>query len=116
MAAIKISSKVDESAWNDLKALAKESHQTVSGLLTDAIREYLRRRRIRPVVLRHLEDSMTDNEKPIELELITERRSDGRYSIRVAVGGKTIYAEVLDHEQLLVLGSGTRRYTEDQLG
>jgi hypothetical protein len=62
MAAIKISSKVEESVWTELRALADESHQNVSGLLTDAIREYVRRRRVRPEVLQHLEDSIARNE------------------------------------------------------
>jgi len=60
---IKISSKVDEEVWNELKLVAQESHQNVSGLLTEAIREFLQRKRIRPSVLTHLEDSMSDNEK-----------------------------------------------------
>jgi len=59
---IKISSKVDEATWNDLKALAAETHQNVSGLLTEAIREYVSRKRVRPVVLNHLEQSIADNE------------------------------------------------------
>ena len=59
---IKISSKVDEAAWEDLKQLAAESHQNVSGVLTEAIRDYVRKRRIRPAVLQHLEDSIRDNE------------------------------------------------------
>ena len=63
MQSIKISSKVDEDTWNELKALAKESHQNVSGLLTEAIRDYLLRKRIRPVVLKHLEDSIAENEE-----------------------------------------------------
>jgi predicted transcriptional regulator len=63
MAAIKVSSKVEEKVWSDLKALAEESHQNVSGLLTEAIAEYLQRRRVRPVVLQHLEDSIERNEK-----------------------------------------------------
>ncbi len=63
MAAIKISSKVDEVIWNDLKALAGETHRNLSGLLTEAIREYVRRQRVRPVVLEHLEDSMSENER-----------------------------------------------------
>lgn len=63
MTAVKISSKVDEGVWEELKALAHESHQSISGLLTQAIREYLRRRRVRPVVLEHLEDSMNENEE-----------------------------------------------------
>ncbi|MBZ5638608.1 MAG: hypothetical protein LAO51_07595 [Acidobacteriia bacterium] len=63
MAAIKISSKVEESVWKDLKATASESHRNVSELLTEAIREYVERRRVRPVALRHLEDSISENEK-----------------------------------------------------
>lgn len=63
MGAIKISSKVEEKAWNDLKEFAQESHQSISGLLTEAITDYLRRRRVRPVVLEHLEKSMDENEE-----------------------------------------------------
>jgi predicted transcriptional regulator len=63
MAAIKISSRVEESLWNELKALAEESHRSISGLLTEAIREYVRRRRVRPEVIHHLDDSMNENEK-----------------------------------------------------
>ena len=62
MSSIKISSKVDESTWNELKELAAEMHQNVSGLLTEAIREYVSRKRVRPVVLNHLEQSITENE------------------------------------------------------
>lgn len=63
MPAVKISSKVEESAWQDLKNLARESHQSISGLLTEAIEEYVGRRRVRPDVLRHLEDSMAEHEE-----------------------------------------------------
>ena len=63
MAAIKISSKVEEEPWNQLKELAQESHQSISGLLTEAITEYLRRRRVRPAVLQHLDDSIDENEE-----------------------------------------------------
>jgi len=63
MAAVKISSKVEEEVWNDLKALASESHRNVSGLLTEAIADYVRRHRVRPEVLGHLDDSIRDNEK-----------------------------------------------------
>ena len=63
MAAIKISSKVEEKVWNDLKDLADESHQSISGLLTEAIRDYVQRRRVRPAVLEHLETSIAENEE-----------------------------------------------------
>jgi len=60
---IKISSKVDEAVWNELKALSRERHQNVSGLLTEAISEYVRRKRVRPEVLNHLGKSMDQNEE-----------------------------------------------------
>ena len=63
MQSIKISSKVDEDTWNELKALAAETHQNVSGLLTEAIRDYVKRKRLRPEVLTHLEQSMAENEE-----------------------------------------------------
>ena len=60
---IKISSKVDEVVWRELKALARESHQNVSGLLTEAISEYVKRKRVRPEVLNHLDASMDQNDE-----------------------------------------------------
>ena len=60
---VKISSKVEEAVWNELRELAAESHQSISGLLTEAIREYLGRRRIRPEVLQHLDASMDANQE-----------------------------------------------------
>jgi len=63
MAAIKVSSKVEASVWEELKDLADESHQSISGLLTEAINEYVQRRRVRPIVRRHLEDSIVKNAK-----------------------------------------------------
>ncbi|MFQ5634684.1 MAG: hypothetical protein ACE5G3_05060 [Gammaproteobacteria bacterium] len=62
MASIKISSKVEQNEWKALQDLARESHQSISGLLTEAIGDYVRKRRLRPVVLDHLEDSMRENE------------------------------------------------------
>jgi predicted transcriptional regulator len=58
---IKISSKVEASVWEELRRLANESHQSISGLLTEAIRDYVRRRRVRPEVLEHLERSIEAN-------------------------------------------------------
>ncbi|GAB6062004.1 hypothetical protein [Deferrisoma palaeochoriense] len=63
MGAVKISSKVDEAVWSEFRQFAREAHQSISGLLTDAIREYLERRRVRPVVLEHLEASVSENEE-----------------------------------------------------
>lgn len=63
MTAIKISADVDEAAWNELRDLARETKRSVSEVLSEAIEEYLTRRRARPDVLRHLEDSMRENEE-----------------------------------------------------
>lgn len=56
-----LSSKVEAKVWEELRLLAKESHQNVSGLLTEAIDDYIQRRRVRPVMLDHLADSMNEN-------------------------------------------------------
>ncbi len=63
MSTIKISSKVDDRVWQEFKAHAAESHQNISGLLTEALREYLHRRRVRPELLRHLESSIAEHEE-----------------------------------------------------
>jgi len=67
MASVKISSVVEEKAWEELRALAQESHQSISGVLTEAIQDYVRRRRVRAVVLTELEASISKNEKLGEL-------------------------------------------------
>ena len=63
MATIKISSKVEQQVWEDLRLLAKESHQNLSGVLTEAIRDYVQKRRVRPAVLTHLNESMDENDE-----------------------------------------------------
>jgi hypothetical protein len=63
MAKIKISSKVEQREWEALQAIAYESKQSIAGLLSEAVADYVRKRRLRPAVLLHLEDSMTENEE-----------------------------------------------------
>ena len=63
MAKIKISSKVERSEWEALQAIAYESNQSIAGLLSEAVADYVRKRRLRPAVLSHLEDSMNENEE-----------------------------------------------------
>jgi hypothetical protein len=62
MAKIKISSKVEQREWEALQAIAYESNQSIAGLLSEAVADYVRKRRLRPEVLSHLEDSINDNE------------------------------------------------------
>lgn len=63
MGRIKISSKVEQREWEALQALARESKQSISGLLSEAVADYVRKRRLRPAVMSHLEDSMQENEE-----------------------------------------------------
>ena len=63
MALIKISSQVEQADWSALQDIARESAQSISGLLTEAIRDYVRRRQFGPVVIDHLENSMDENEE-----------------------------------------------------
>jgi hypothetical protein len=63
MAKIKISSKVEQREWEALQAIAYESKQSIAGLLSEAVADYVRKRRLRPEVFSHLEDSMSENEE-----------------------------------------------------
>lgn len=62
MAAIKVSSKVEEREWQALQALARETHQSISGLLTEAIADLVRKRRLRPEVQQQLEVSIAEHD------------------------------------------------------
>ncbi len=63
MAKIKISSKVEKREWEALQALARESNQSIAGMLSEAVAEYVARKRLRPEVMDHLEASMDENEE-----------------------------------------------------
>jgi len=63
MPKIKISTRVDDIAWDELRALARESHKSLSRLLTEAIEDYVRKHRVRPITLEHLSDSIKENEE-----------------------------------------------------
>ncbi|MYB19871.1 MAG: ribbon-helix-helix domain-containing protein [Holophagales bacterium] len=60
---IRISSRVDEAVWNELRNLARETRRSVSEVLSEAMEEYVARRRVRADALQHLEDSMRENEE-----------------------------------------------------
>jgi hypothetical protein len=60
---IKISSKVEEKVWDEFKDLSQETHQSLSGMLTEALVDYIQRKRVRPNFLKSMEESMQENEK-----------------------------------------------------
>lgn len=61
MATIKISSKVEAEVWQELRALSAETGQSISSALTEAVREYVMRRRVRPAVMAEVERSLQRN-------------------------------------------------------
>jgi len=63
MASVKISSSMDEMVWEDLQRHSKESSQSISGLLTKAVKEFLNRKTLRQEVLESMEDSFNQNEE-----------------------------------------------------
>jgi len=63
MTKINIRSQVEQEQWKHLEALARETHKSISDLLTEAIGDYVRKHRKRPAVSSHLEQSIKDNEE-----------------------------------------------------
>jgi len=68
MATVKVSSQVEQQTWDKLKALAAVSQQSISGVLTEAIAEYVQRRRIRPMVRSATADSIRENRRLGEIQ------------------------------------------------
>jgi len=63
MGKIKISSKVEQTEWEALQSLARESNQSIAGMLSEAVADYVRKKRLRPEVMDHLEESIEENEE-----------------------------------------------------
>ena len=63
MKSVKISSKMNQVTWKALQQVSHDTHQSISGLLSEAVEDYLKRRTLRDDVLRHSDQSMQDNEE-----------------------------------------------------
>lgn len=61
MAYVKVSSKVEEVVWDDLRRHAQDHQRNICGVLTEAISEYLHRARVRPAVLAALDGTLRDH-------------------------------------------------------
>lgn len=61
--AIKFSSKIDKNVLGELKKFAKESHMSISGLLTKAVQEYLSRVRVRPAFREAAQEVVSEHEE-----------------------------------------------------
>jgi len=58
---------MDEKVWKALQKVSQETHQSLSGLLSEAVEDYLKRRTMRADVMKHLDDSIRDNEELAQL-------------------------------------------------
>lgn len=59
---IKVSTLVDKKVWDAMKDLSEETHQSLSGMLSEALEEYIRRKRLRPDFLKQMDQSLEENE------------------------------------------------------
>ena len=60
---VKISTLVDENTWKEVKLFSKKNHVSLSGMVSEALREHLFKKRLRPEFLIHLEKSIDENKK-----------------------------------------------------
>jgi hypothetical protein len=60
---VKISTLVDQNIWNEVKLYSKENHISLSGMISEALKEHLFKKRLRPEFLKHLEKSIDENQK-----------------------------------------------------
>ncbi|MDO8527684.1 MAG: hypothetical protein Q7T03_08365 [Deltaproteobacteria bacterium] len=60
---IKISTLVDEKIWKEIKELSEENSQSLSGMVTEALEEYIRKKALRPDFLKNMEKSIEENKE-----------------------------------------------------
>jgi len=61
--AVKFASQIDEKALKELKKYAEESNRSISGVLSEAVTQYLERVRIRPAFRDAVEKVLDENEE-----------------------------------------------------
>jgi predicted DNA-binding protein len=60
---VKFSSKMDSETLEALRAYAREEGRTVSGLLTEAVQDYLATKRVRPAFREAAEDVLSEHDE-----------------------------------------------------
>lgn len=63
MALVKVNADIDQRVWKDFRNHAFESGQSIPTLLSEALREFLARRRVRPIVMSELEASIRQHRR-----------------------------------------------------
>ncbi len=63
MAFVKFATQVDATVLKQLRAVAKETDQTISKLVTEAIAAHLQRVRVRPAFRRAMDEVLDEHEE-----------------------------------------------------
>jgi predicted transcriptional regulator len=59
----KFATQIDEKILNDLKKYAKDSDRSISGVVTEAVKTYLDRQRVRPAFTKAMDEVLKDHEE-----------------------------------------------------
>ncbi len=63
MKAVKFATQLDAQVATDLRAYAAEADRSISGIVNEAVAEYLQRRRVRPAFRAALDEVLSDHEE-----------------------------------------------------
>jgi predicted transcriptional regulator len=63
MKAVKFATQLDAEVAKDLRAFAVHADRSISGIVNEAVAEYLQRRRVRPAFRAALDEVLTDHDE-----------------------------------------------------
>jgi predicted transcriptional regulator len=61
MKAVKFATQIDSKVAKEIRAFAAESDRSISGIVSEALEEYLQRRRIRPAFRHAMEEVLLED-------------------------------------------------------
>ncbi len=63
MKAVKFATQIDAKVAKDLREFAEQADRSISGIVSEAVAEYLQKRRIRPAFRSALDEVLADHEE-----------------------------------------------------
>lgn len=66
MKAKKFATQIDEKVLKDLRSYARESDRSISGLVTEAVAEYLQRSKLRPAFRNAMNEILDDHQELLQ--------------------------------------------------
>jgi len=61
--AVKFATQIDEDVLKELKKFADETDRSISGVLTEAVHDYLNKLRVRPVFQKAVDEVLNENDE-----------------------------------------------------